>query len=145
MTQLEMWIDGIANIIVCLLCLITTSILIKTWYTIGESSYPRWTLIAIGVLYLDFSIKRMITVFALGYPMWSTIVVWDALSIVFTTLGMIGHIAKARWVKERINEYRLDVEKERAVIEDLKIEGIQKETQIKMLETKLILLSDSKA
>lgn len=144
MSQVEIWINAIANLTVCLLCLITTSILISTWYSIDNEGYPRWTLIAIGLLYLDFAIKRMIMVFSLGFDMWSTIVWWDIISIGFTTVGMIGHIAKAKWVRSRIVQYRQDVAVERAKLEDMKIEDIKKETQIKMLETKLILLNDSK-
>ena len=145
MTPLEMWLDGIANISVCLLCIITTSILISSWYSISGEDYPRWTLVAIALLYLDFAMKRILAVIALGYSIYSFIVIWDIISILFTTIGMIGHIRKVKWVRDRLQTYKADVAKERAVIEDMKIEETKKDTEIKMLQTKLILLSDSKA
>ena len=143
MTKLEMWTDGIANTLVCLLCLITTSILINSWRSIKGESFPRWTLVAIGLLYLDFAIKRMLQVFALGYPIYSVLVVWDVLSIASTAIGMSGHIAKVRWVNDKLSKYREDILRERAIIEEMKIHEINRETQIKLLETKLVLLSDN--
>jgi len=89
--------------------------------------------------------KRILAVIALGYSIYSFIVIWDIISILFTTIGMIGHIRKVKWVRDRLQTYKADVAKERAVIEDMKIEETKKDTEIKMLQTKLILLSDSKA
>lgn len=129
MTPFEMWLGIVTNTLVSIFCLVVASILIKTWQKVKGSGFPRWCLIAMMFLYVSYSIRRLLNVGILLYPMWPVVVWYDVISAVFTGIGMIGQLAKAKWVREHeqvtsdhLQEKDLEIQELQAKLKLYKIE-----------------------
>jgi len=139
MTPLVVWIDIIANAGVCILCVATTSVLISTWYKIDNQNYPKWALVAVGMLYFGYCVRRILNIVEITQPITMWLVTWDVISVGSTTIGMVGQIALARWARVRTLTLNSANTHDKGVIEEKDIEILRLNSMVKLLQTSQII------